>query len=156
MTLQKYEETYSNKDHILIRLMDSFPYFDAKKIVENGVERIEKNYHIADGLFSCYINYELHPVPLAAEISNGAYFELCKGYSCPILITNVGENPVHVGFEKLGDNGDLYPKEVLAIYPEEAAEETHGLFRVRQFKEHINKHFISQEEMDSLLRGDGL
>ncbi len=44
MTYEEYEQKYNNKDHILIRMTDSFPFFKEKYIIENGEERIETNF----------------------------------------------------------------------------------------------------------------
>ena len=152
MTYEEYLKTYGKKDHILIRMTDSFPFFKEKYIVENGEERIETNYHIADGMFSCYINFELSKCSLAAEITGIPRFEINSGYRCPILITNVGEKSIEVNIGHLGDTGILNPNEVLGIFPKELAEETLKKFEEENYNRYITgKGIISQDEINRLL-----
>ena len=111
MQYKEYVENYGTMDHVLIRMVNSFPYFKEKKIVENGVERIATNYHVADGMFSTYINYEMDN-GLCAEISKGIRFE---GGVCnyPVLVTNVDAEPMYIRTES--GFCDLKPGEVLVI-----------------------------------------
>lgn len=147
MTTAEYERLFAGKDHILIRMTDSFPYFKEKYIVENGFGRTETNYHIADGMTSCYINFELHPVPLVAEVSRTPKFELQNGYSCPILITNVSDRPVYVSIGDLTpkgakppiiERGWMQPGEVFGIYPYDIAKETLEIFKKAIMRAHID------------------
>ena len=152
MTYEEYLKTYGKKDHILIRMTDSFPFFKEKYIVENGTERIATNYHIADGMFSCYINFELPKCPLSAEITGHPRFEMYDGYRCPILITNVGEKSIEVNIGYVGDTGILNPNEVLGIFPKELAEETLKKFEEENYNRYITgKGIISQDEINRLL-----
>ncbi len=64
-----FYEKNKDKDYIIIKLTDEFPYFKEKVFFISGKEKIEKNYHIADGMFSTYINYEMPDNGIAAEIS---------------------------------------------------------------------------------------
>ena len=94
MTHEEYRKKYGAEDHILIRISDSFPFFKEKLIIENGKERIETNYHIADGMFSRYTNYELPNGALSAETSWTPKFKavhLKEEKRCPVLITNAGK-----------------------------------------------------------------
>ena len=155
MTYNEYLEKYSKSDHILIKMTDSFPFFKEKYIIENGVERIDTKYHIADGMFSSYINFELPGCPLAAEITGYPRFELNDGYSCPILITNVGDKPIEVGIGYFGNTGILNLNEVLGIFPKELADETMKKFEEDNYNKYIHRdRFISQSEINRLLGGD--
>ena len=165
MTYEEYWEKNKDKDHILIRMTDSFPFFKEKFIIENGKDRIDTNYHIADGLFSRYTNFELPNGALAAETSYTPIFESMyvePERQCPIFITNIGEEAFEVSlrgielpreYEAGTATGLIHPNEVLAIFPKEAA-----LATVQQFeKESVIKYegvtWLSQKEIERILRG---
>ena len=155
MTYDNYKSKYSRKDHVLIRMTDSFPFFKEKYIVENGEEKIETNYHIANGVFSCYINYEMPKHPLAAEITGTITFELHDGYGCPVLITNVGNEPIEVNIGTGGSSGTLHPGEVFGIYPRGAAMATQKIFedeRRKRFGSAL-ENGLTQAEINKLLNG---
>ncbi|MCR5094855.1 MAG: hypothetical protein K6B72_12885, partial [Lachnospiraceae bacterium] len=158
---------YGKKDHILIRMTDSFPFFKEKYILENGVERIETNYHIADGMFSRYTNYELPNGACSAETSGTPMFEtvyLEPENRCPVLITNVGTESFEIslsrvqmpdGYQPVAATGMIHPDEVFGIYPPHEAMDT-----LKQFEEAVMKEFtakrenrITQDEINRLLGG---
>ncbi len=167
MTHAEYEKRYGKMDHILIRMTDTFPFFKEKYIMENGAERIETNYHIADGMFSRYTNFELPNGSCSAETSGTPIFEsvcLKPENRCPVLVTNVGTEPFEIslshvelpdGYQPVTATGMIHPDEVLGIYPPHGAMDT-----LKQFEEAAMKEFagnrgdhITQGEINSLLGG---
>ncbi len=157
MTYEEYQAKYGKQDHVLICLTDTPPYFKEKRIVKNGRERVETNYHIHDGMFSTYINYEMPDemgMAVSAEISWSPRFEICGREDTLIFITNVSDEPIEVdldlaGFE--GRHGKVFKDEVFAIYPKVPAEETRSVFDQRAQKS--GNGFISQAEIVRLLGG---
>jgi len=125
MTYDEYTAQYDQIDHLLIRMKADYPYFQEKRIIENGIERIEKNYHVTNGMFANYINYEV-PYGLAALISQTIRFEI-SNCPTPIFITNVDAENIELYVENV--IGILHPGEVLPIYPKELSIDT-----VRQFE----------------------
>ena len=146
MTYEEYTARYDNVDHVLIRMKSDFPYFQEKRIVENGIERIEINYHVTNGMFSNYINYEL-PCGLAALISQTIRFEI-SNCPTPIFITNVDAENIELYVENV--IGILHPGEVLAIYPKELSQDTVTQFAGEQY-ERFRKYKLSMSTFYELL-----
>ena len=149
MNYNEYIARFDSRDHILIRMTDSFPYFKEKRIISHGLERIETNYHIADGMLATYVNFEL-PVPgaLSALISVGHIrFEDCF-CDVPVLITNVSGSPIGI---RLGDTiGKLNPNEVLGIHPADLKQETITLLE-RRFVTEYAREYITQDQLNGFL-----
>ena len=167
MTYDEYREKYGSRDHMLIRMSDSFPFFKEKLIVKNGEERVETNYHIADGNYSCYINFEPPEGSLAAEISWRPRFEDVFGIDHPVLVTNVGKEEFEIDLRNIHMQGSeygpleragvLHPGEVFAIYPYEEAIVTLRIFneiRVKQYLEGKMPGMLGQDEINRLLTGE--
>lgn len=157
MTFREYRTKYGSVDHALIRMLDTFPFFKEKVFMKNGLAHIENNYHIADGLFSTYINFEMPENGISAEISGAPRFELNCKYDYPVFITNVGDNPLEVHFCFKPEWGEISPDEVLAIYPEKLAAETYKKFEEeanKRFATGSMKGFLSQDEISRLLGGE--
>ena len=157
MTFTEYNTKYGSIDHALIRMTDSFPFFKEKVFIKNGRSRTESNYHIADGLYSTYINYEMPGGGISAEISGHPRFEISCNYDYPVFITNVDDNPFEVHFCGKPEWGEILPNEVLAIYPESLAKETYKKLdedTYKRFVEGPKKGFLSQEEINRLLGGE--
>ena len=159
MTYEEYRQRYGKQDHVLICLTDTPPYFKEKRIVKNGTEWVETNYHIHNGTFSTYINYEMPDemeMVASAEISGSPRFEICGREDTLIFITNVSDEQIEVeldpslmGFE--ARPGKVFKGEVFAIYPKAPAEETRSIFEQRALKS--ENGFISQAEIIRLLGG---
>lgn len=153
MTYKEYKENFGTENHILIRMTDSFPFFKEKLVVENGEERIETTYHIANGMFSCYINYELPLGGLSAEISGTPRFEITARYPYPIFVTNVGNNAFEIRYDEI--TGMIEPDEVLALYPEDLAGQTKAKFEedlLRNYGARLRNR-LDQSEINRLLKG---
>ena len=146
MTYQEYLDKYENVDHLLIRMTDEFPYFCEKRIIRNGQEHIETNYHIADGMFSTYINYEVD-CGLSARIDKTITFEGICDY--PVFVTNVSDNKIELRIDD--STGILEPGEVLAIRPDELKQETVNKFDVEMIKCFEEGKGLRQSEINDLL-----
>ncbi|MCR5237369.1 MAG: hypothetical protein K6E34_09250 [Lachnospiraceae bacterium] len=153
MTYQEYMEQYGNTDHYLIRMTDVFPFFAEKRIIKGGEERIEKNYHIANGNLITYINYEMdNQICAAVDHEMRIRFENGCG-DCPVLITNIGEEKLEI---LMGDQmGYLKPNEVLGIFPDNLANNTMALFEEEGEKKcgEEGTFKITQSEINHLLDG---
>jgi hypothetical protein len=127
-------------------------YFKDKIVVENGIERVETNYHIVDGMTSTYINYELRNGDgVSAEISGIPRFEICRGSQyCPVFITNAGNESFEI---KVGLIFELVPDEVLAIFPEELAGEIKEKHDAYISEIPISDRTLNQVEINKLLTG---
>ncbi len=121
-----FYEKNKDKDYIIIKLTDEFPYFKEKVFYKSGKERIDKSYHLANGLYSTYINYEIPNIGIAAEITRYPVFEIAGSYDCPIYIMNAGDHEIEYGL--VGWEWDKYgiieSGEILQIWPWESAQET--------------------------------
>lgn len=157
MTYREYRMKYGEIEHVLIRMTDSFPYFKEKVIMKNGIARVENNYHIADGLFSTYINFEMPDGGISAEISGCPRFETPRDYLYPVFITNVGDKSFDIHLNGENGWGSISPDEVLAICPSEYSKETFKKFDEESIQRYSrsegNIGFISQEEINRLLSG---
>lgn len=157
MTYREYRMKYGEIEHVLIRMTDSFPYFKEKVIMKNGIARVENNYHIADGLFSTYINFEMPDGGISAEISGCPRFETPRDYLYPVFITNVGDKSFDIHLNGENEWGSISPDEVLAICPSEYSKETFKKFDEESIQRYSrsegNIGFISQEEINRLLSG---
>ncbi len=159
MTFDEYKNEYGKKDHILIRMTDSFPFFKEKYYYENGNERTETNHHITNGTYCCYINYELPDgKPLSAEVSGTPKFEIYDGYGRPIFVQNIGETSFDIRLDVITKPfncpGPINPGEVLAIYPEELADATKRIIKERTRKKYMIEFCLSQDEINKLLNGE--
>lgn len=124
-----FYEKNKDKDYIIIKLTDEFPYFKEKVFCKSGKEKIEKNYHIADGMFSTYINYEMPDNGIAAEISIYPIFEIAGSYDGPIYIMNAGDHEIEFGLDRWWNrHGIIESGEILPIWPWESAQETERRF----------------------------
>ncbi len=149
MTYDEFYAKYSSEDHALLRLTDVFPFFDSKVIVDQGIKTEDKKYHIADGMFSTYINFEMPHGGLSAEISGTMRFEICLNTTYPVFITNVGKEPLEF---RIDDSiGEIKPKEVFAIYPEKLKAETCEELDEQLFERVKPK--LTQDEIIRLLDG---
>ena len=160
MTFEEYKTEYGNRNHILIRMTDTFPYFKEKYYYENGNERTETNYHIANGNYCCYINYELSDGrQLSAEVSGYPKFEIYDNYGCCIFVQNTGKTSFDIRLDmitKLNNfPGPITPGEVLAIYPEELADATNKILNERTRRKYLEEEFsLTQDEINKLLNGE--
>ena len=168
MTYEEFQNRTKDSDYILIKLTDHFPFFHEKVIKENGVERTETNYHIADGMFSTYVNFEMLNNGFSAEVSRGfVRFEIGGKHDWTVYVTNVGTENIEISVpeqswmyhdEENPDNipeyhhrGTVAPGEVYAIYPDEAVKETVSKFYQELMNGYLN--FLSQREINRLLSG---
>lgn len=156
MTLTEYQKEYHEQDHILLKLTSAFPFFGEKIIIEDGKKRIEKNYHVADGMYSTYINYEMDKYGgLSAEISGIFTFEESLRCKMPVLIMNTGTEPLDIKLKSSQLSGSIEPNEVLGIYPENLAKQTQDQFDKQIMEKFTYKNgFISQAEINRLLSGN--
>ena len=155
MKYNDFLKAMGTKDYILIRMTDSFPFFKEKVFVRNGRETIDRSYHIANGTFSTYINYEMPDNGISAEVSWNPRFEITGKYDCPVYVTNIGEYTFDIELDHRMDlkkpTGSLAPGEVLAIYPEYLARETSEFFWEEQSFGKTER--LTQDEINRLLNG---
>ena len=144
MTNEEYHKKYDDVDHVLIRMTDSFPYFKEKVFHSNGRDIIDSSYHFADGVFSCYINFEMPDNGLSAEISGCPQFEITTDDPMPILITNIGTKPFDARVV-FGSFAAITPGAIFEIHP---MNEIESLAKKTPLK------YLSQDEMNRLLNGD--
>ncbi|SCY69345.1 hypothetical protein SAMN02910292_02529 [Lachnospiraceae bacterium XBB2008] len=126
MTYERFLEHIKDDDYILIKLTDTYPFFVEKVFVKDGSARTENNYHIADGMFSQYINYEMPDNGISAEISGPIKFEICGNYDCPVYVMNTSESIIEIRVSILYNFSStctwpIEAGEVAAIYPEHMA-----------------------------------
>ena len=151
-----YKEFVDNRfeDYILIKMTDSFPYYIEKEICKNGERHADNKYHIADGMFSTYINYEMPDNGISAELSLRPRFEITGKYDSPVYVMNAGGEGFEITVLGWDTSGMLRPGEVLPIYPPELAEETRKAFEDIRVKEFLEGKKLSQSEIIRLLGGD--
>lgn len=144
----------AGSDYILIKLTDEWPYFVEKVFVKDGVSRTETNYHIADGMYSTYINYEMPDNGISAEISGPISFEVCGHYDCSVYVMNCGNEAKKIKVSTYNTSTwPLEPGEAAAIYPECKVQVEEDMFQEEElWKTHPEK-FLTQEEITALLRG---
>jgi|GEM_PF-6722992 len=151
-----YKEFVDNRfdDYILIKMTNSFPFYIEKEICKNGERHVDKKYHIADGMCSRYINFEMPDNGISAEISVCPRFEITGRYDSPVYVMNAGEEGFDITVSGWITSGMLRPGEVLPIYPSELAEETRKAFEDIRVKEFLEGKRLSQSEINRLLGGD--
>ena len=151
-----YKEFVDNRfdDYILIKMMGSFPFYIEKEICKNGERHADNKYHIADGMTSTYINFEMPDNGISAEVSSYPRFEITGCYNSPVYVMNVGEEGFDITVFGWDTIGMLSPGEVEPIYPPELAEETRKAFENIRLKEFLERKRMSQSEINSLLDGD--
>lgn len=155
--MQSYDSFLRNmkdKDYILIKLKDEWPFFAEKVFVKDGKTRTESNYHIADGMFSTYINYEMPNNSISAEISGPIAFEISGTYDCPVYVMNSGKELMYIRVTRyVTSTWPLNPGEVAAIYPEGEAKAEEDMVWEMKLQKRYPEEILTQEEMNSLLMG---
>ena len=141
-------------NYILIKMMDSFPFYTEKEICKNGERHADNKYHIADGVTSTYINFEMPDNGISAEVSSYPRFEITGRYDSPVYVMNAGGEGFDITVLGWDTSGMLSPGEVLPIYPPELAEETRKAFENIRLKEFLEGKWLSQSEINRLLGGD--
>lgn len=105
------------RDYFLIKLNNEWPFFQEKIFVKDGKSHTETNYHLANGSFSTYINYEMPDNGVAAEISGPIRFEVNGNYDCPVFIMNSSDEPMEYMVRSYTCTLSLPPDAVAYIYP---------------------------------------
>ena len=162
MTYEEFQSRTEDRDYILIKMSDHFPFFQEKVFMQDGKKRVETNYHVADGMFSCYVNFEMNGI--SVEVTGAVRFEISGSYDCPVYVTNIGTDSFEMRlpqqkwmFDEEGYcyGGELLPGEVLAIYPEEGMRETAAGFHEEQVRKWQHREgFMHQSEINALLGGE--
>lgn len=109
------------REYILIKLNNECPFFREKVFVKDESSRTETNYHIANGNFSSYINYEMPDNGISAEISGTIKFEVSGRYDCPVYVMNAGDEVLEYKISSGICTMPLAPGAVAPIYPYEMA-----------------------------------
>lgn len=153
MTYENFIKENETKDYILIKLTDKSPFFLEKVFTKDGEIKVEKNYHIADGMFSRYINFEMPDNGISAEISGTISFEITGKYDCPVYVMNTSENIITI--RVFGISSCAWTIEagtVVAIYPQQMAEEYDGI--LSELYRNSTENHLTQSEIINILGGE--
>ena len=158
MTYERFLKHIKNEDYIMIKLTDEYPFFVEKVFVIDGKTTVSNNYHIADGMFSHYINYEMPDNGISAEISGPIRFEISGKYNCPVYVMNTSRNTIEVRVcLRSFSSTCTWPVEageVVAIYPEYQARTSDEIYIEDKLAREYPEMFLTQEEINALLRGE--
>lgn len=148
-----YKQNADQYNYILIKLTDTFPFFEEKVFVTDGVERREKNYHIADGMFSTYINYEMPRNQISAEISGPISFEITGDFECPVWVMNAGTKELTIRIRFQTDAlWTLGPGAYAPLYPRDDVKVADEFFEEDRLSKEDPSSFLTQEEIIKLLK----
>ncbi|MCR5511099.1 MAG: hypothetical protein K6F54_09145 [Lachnospiraceae bacterium] len=159
MTYERFLEHIKDNDYILIKLTDTYPFFVEKVFVKVGETQTANNYHIADGMFSRYINLEMPDNGISAEISGPIRFEISGNYDCPVYVMNTSKSiiEIRVYVHHSFSSSCTWPIEagwVVAIYPEYMARTSDEMFYEDMLAQKRPELFLTQDEINALLNGE--
>ena len=158
MTYEGFLKYIKDKDYIMIKLTDEYPFFIEKVFVKAGETNTASNYHIADGMTSHYINYEMPDNGISAEISGPIKFEISGKYDCPVYAMNTSKNTIEVRVYLRGFSSTctwpLEAGEVVPIYPEDLAKVIDEIISEELLAQKHPEMFLTQSEISALLRGE--
>ena len=152
MDKTEYENHVKNKNHILIRLKEEYPFFIDKIIIKDGVKTITNNFHEASGSFCEYINLELNEAPVSIEYQRHVRFIETHGSDDYILcIENTEDHDLEMRLPEMEFTCVMLPHEIIDISTKEKRETASRTLEDRWLTR--TARTMDQNEINQLLNG---